>query len=130
VTGSNRFSIEKCPKFKRSFKACAKNHNSDFLDWIAKILEELAEKQYPKDFPLDRLPTKARLPEGWTFHKLKLSFTKGSSGQIRLMYIVDSVRRIIWLFWIYSHEDFDKRPPDKDITSAVNEFLNSITQES
>lgn len=130
MTGSNRFSIEKCPKFKRSFKACAKKRNRDFLDWIAKNLEELAEKQYPKDFPLDPLPKKAQLPEGWTFHKLKLSFATGASGEIRLMYLVDSVRHIIWLFWIYSHEDFEKRPADRDITSALNEFLESITQES
>lgn len=123
MTGSNPFSIERFPQFKRSFKACAKKRHKDFLDWIAKIIEDLTENPYPKDSRQEALPKKARLPEGWTFHKLAVSFANGASGQIRLMYVVDPVGCKVYLLWIYSHEDFEQRPPDKDITSALKDFL-------
>jgi hypothetical protein len=31
------------------------------------------------------LPSKMKLPEGWTFHKLEGRVSKGASGQIRLI---------------------------------------------
>lgn len=122
MTGSNPFSIESSQKFKSSFKALAKKRGKGFLDLIAEILEDLAKNQYPKDSRQEPLPKKARLPEGWTFHKLAVRFASGASGQIRLMYVVDPVACKIRLVWIYSHEEFEKRPPDKDITSALEDF--------
>lgn len=123
MTGSNPFSIESSQKFQRSFKALAKKRGKDFLDLITKILEDLAENHYPQDSQQQRLPKKALLPEGWTFHKLAVRFASGASGQIRLMYLVDPVACKIRLVWIYSHEEFEKRPPDKDITSVLKDVL-------
>jgi mRNA-degrading endonuclease RelE of RelBE toxin-antitoxin system len=129
VTGSNRFSIKKSPKFQRSFKVCAKKHGKDFLDWIIRIVEDLAENPYPKDSRQESAPKKAQLGD-WTFHKLALSFAKGDSGQIRLMYIVNPVSYQISLVWIYTHKDIAKRPRDRDITSALKECLYLTTEES
>ncbi|MEG4396735.1 MULTISPECIES: hypothetical protein [unclassified Microcoleus] len=131
MTGSTPFSIEKYPKFQRSLKECAKKYGKDeFRDWIAKIIGDLTENPYPNNSRQESLPKKARLPEGCTFHKLAVSFAKGASGQIRLMYVVNPVSCKILLFWIYSHEDIEKRPRDKDITSALKELLYLTTEES
>lgn len=131
MTGSTPFSIEKSPKFPRSLKECAKKYSKDeFRDWISKIIEDLAENPYPNDSRQEPLPKKARLPEGCTFHKLAVSFAKGASGKIRLMYVVNRVSCQIFLLWIYSHEDIEKRPRDKDITFALNECLYLTTEES
>ncbi|MEH2372264.1 MAG: hypothetical protein V7K15_04120, partial [Nostoc sp.] len=41
--------------------------------------------------------------------------SKGASGQIRLMYLVNTTDCVIKLVWIYSHEQFAKRPTEVDL---------------
>lgn len=124
MTGSTPFSIEKSDNFQRSFKKLAKFHGSSFVELIAQILEGLIEDQYPHNSRQEPLPGKIQLPQGWTFHKLELRFSKGASGQIRLMYLVNSAAFTIRLVWIYSHEQFAKRPADADLKSVIQEILD------
>ena len=123
MTGLNPFSIEDSDGFNRSFKKIAKSHKDNFLEMIAKTLEDLMADPYPNNSWREPLPRKCKLPEGWTFHKLKFRVSTGASGQIRLMYLVNETTATIKLVWIYSHEQFAKRPPDADITSAIAESL-------
>jgi Txe/YoeB family toxin of Txe-Axe toxin-antitoxin module len=115
VTGSTPFSIEESENFKRSFKKLVKIHE---------ILEDLTEDQYPINSRNEPLPGKIQLTEGWTFHKLEFRISKGASGQIRLMYLVNPTACVIKLVWIYSHEQFTKRPADRDLKSVINEILD------
>ncbi|MCD8487324.1 MAG: hypothetical protein LRZ84_11485 [Desertifilum sp.] len=124
MTGSTPFSIEESDHFKRSFKKLAKIHKAKFIDLIANTLEELIDNPYPNNSRNEPLPGKIQLPEGWTFHKLELWLAKGASGQIRLMYLVNSTTYTIIPVWIYSHEQFAKRPPDGDIKSVIRELLD------
>lgn len=128
MTGSNPFSIEKSNYFNRSFKklakTMAKSHKDNFLESIAKTLEDLIEDPYQNNSRLEPLPRKLKLPEGWTFHKIEIWVSKGASGQIRLMYLVNLKTRIIRLVWIYSHEQFAKRPSDIDLKSVMAEILD------
>lgn len=124
MTGSTPFSIEESDHFKRSFKKLAKIHKAKFIDLIANTLEELIDNPYPNNSRNEPLPGKIQLPEGRTFHKLELWFAKGASGQIRLMYLVSSTTYTIIPVWIYSHEQFAKRPPDGDIKSVIRELLD------
>ena len=123
MTGSNPFSIEKTDNFKRTFKKLVKAYGDDFLDIIADILENLIEEQYPINSRQEPLPKKLQLPEGWTFHKLEFKYRKGASGQIRLMYLVNDINCVIQLIWIYSHEQFTKRPDDKELKSVIKDIL-------
>ncbi|MGB3760253.1 MAG: hypothetical protein WBA07_28395 [Rivularia sp. (in: cyanobacteria)] len=123
MTGLTPFSIEKTGNFKRSFKKLAKLYGNDFIEIIAEILENLIEDQYPIKSRQEPLPGKIKLPEGWTFHKLEFQFGKGASGQIRLMYLVNDVDYIIKPVWIYSHEQFAKRPGDKELKSVIKDIL-------
>ncbi|MGB6301025.1 MAG: hypothetical protein WBF90_33285 [Rivularia sp. (in: cyanobacteria)] len=124
MTGLNPFSIEKTDQFKRTFKKLVKAYGDDFFDLVAEILENLIEEQYPINSRQEPLPKKVQLPEGWTFHKLEFKYRKGASGQIRLMYLVNDMDCIIRLMWIYSHEQFAKRPGDKELKTVLKEALN------
>lgn len=55
---------------------------------------------------------------------LELRISKGASGQIRLMYLVNTTACVIRLVWIYSHEQFAKHPADKDLKSVIKEILD------
>lgn len=124
MSGSTPFSIEASDNFKRSFKKLAKIHKSSFVELIAKTLEDLIDDQYPNNSRNEPLPGKIQLPEGWTFHKLEIWVAKGASGQIRLMYLVNANTYTIKLVWIYSHEQFSKRPTDADLKSVIRGILD------
>lgn len=124
MTGSTPFLIEESDNFKRSFKKLVKVHKTRFVELIAKTLEDLIDNQYPNSSRSEPLPAKIQLPEGWTFHKLEIWFAKGASGQIRLMYLVNASSRTIRLVWVYSHEQFAKRPVDDDLKSVIREILD------
>lgn len=124
MTGSTPFSIESSDNFRRSFKKLAKVHGKSFVELITKTLEDLIDDQYPRNSRNEPLPRKIQLPEGWTFHKLELWVVKGASGQIRLMYLVNATTCTIKLVWIYSHEQFAKRPADADLKSVIREILD------
>ncbi len=124
MTGSTPFSIEESDNFKRSFKKLAKALGADFVELVAEVLENLLDDQYPINSRNEPLPGKIQLPQGWTFHKLELKVSKGASGQVRLMYLVNTTTFIIKLVWIYSHEQFAKRPGDKELKSVIKEILD------
>ncbi|MGA9377784.1 MAG: hypothetical protein WBV73_03190 [Phormidium sp.] len=124
MTGSTPFSIESSDNFRRSFKKLAKVHRNSFVELITKTLEDLIDDRYPRNSRNEPLPGKIQLPEGWTFHKLELWVAKGASGQIRLMYLVNATTCTIKLVWIYSHEQFAKRPADADLKSVIREILD------
>jgi hypothetical protein len=120
VAGSTPFLIEPSDNFERSFKKLAKTHNKgNFAEIIEKVLEELIEKQYPPNSRQEPLPSNLKLSEDWTFHKLTIRFSKGASGQIRLMYLVNKNLYVIRLVWLYSHEQFSKRPEEKDLKGVI-----------
>jgi mRNA-degrading endonuclease RelE of RelBE toxin-antitoxin system len=125
VTGSTPFSIEKSDNFNRSFKKLAKAYRPDFVEYVAEVLEDLIEDQYPINSRNEPLPRKIELPQGWSFHKLEFRVSKGASGQIRLMYLVNTTDCVIKLVWIYSHEQFQKRPTEVDLKSVLKEILDS-----
>ena len=123
MTGSTPFSIEASDNFKRSFKKLAKVHKDSFVALIGKTLEDLIDDQYPNNSRNEPLPGKTQLPEDWTFHKLEIRFAKGASGQIRLMYLVNANTCTIRLVWIYSHEQFAKRPADADLLPSRQKII-------
>ncbi|HEY9874343.1 MAG TPA: hypothetical protein V6D12_12955 [Candidatus Obscuribacterales bacterium] len=125
MTGSTPFLIEQSENFKRSFKKLAKIHGVGFVELVAEVLEALTEDQYPINSRNEPLPGKIQLAEGWTFHKLEFRVSQGASGQIRLMYLVNATACVIRVVWIYSHEQFAKRPADKDLKSVIQEILNN-----
>lgn len=124
MTGSTPFSIEHSDNFKRSFKKLVKIHGTGFVEIITKVLEELIDNPSPNNSRHEPLPKKITSIEEWTFHKLELKFAKGALGQIRLMYLVNKTTHTIKLVWIYSHEQFAKRPSDDALKGVIKEILD------
>jgi hypothetical protein len=125
VTGSNPFSIEPSENFQRSFKKLAKSFRGDFVEQISGILENLIDDPYPRNARQEPLPGNLRLPDDWTFQKLEFKFGKGASGQVRLMYLVSESMLTIRLVWLYTHEQFVKRPADRDLQRVIVEIIEA-----
>jgi mRNA-degrading endonuclease YafQ of YafQ-DinJ toxin-antitoxin module len=126
VTGSILFLLEKTDNFERSFKKLIKSYKSklqqqEFVGIVSNYLEQLIVDPYPAQARDEPLAGGIKIPDLWTFHKLAFTTSKGASGQIRLMYLVNESERIVKIFWIYNHEQFRKRPPDKDIKDVLKE---------
>jgi mRNA-degrading endonuclease YafQ of YafQ-DinJ toxin-antitoxin module len=128
VGGSTPFSIESTDQFERSFRKLQKSQpkgvDSKLVDKVSDIIESLIDNQRPLSSRSEPFPSNLRLPDEWEFRKIEFSIGKGASGQIRLMYLIDSSICCIRLLWIYSHEQFAKRPTDKDLKTAINEIVD------
>ena len=140
MTGLTPFSLEKTDCFERTFKkrspsrnripglrralafrelAKSKAYSKGFASDISKVLEDLLDEPYPISSRDEPLPGGTSIPYGWTLHKLEIRIGKGASGQVRLIYLVSETERIIRPLWLYSHEQFTKRPPDKDLGRVI-----------
>ncbi|NEQ88813.1 MAG: hypothetical protein F6K26_55665 [Moorea sp. SIO2I5] len=125
MTGLTPFSIEteNSHKFKRSLNKLVKVHGRSFVERVDQILENLIDNPYPRNSYQEPLPKKIKLPEGSTFQKLKFTVAKGASGKIRLMYLVIKSKSVIKPAWIYSHQQYDKRPPDQELRNVLRELF-------
>jgi mRNA-degrading endonuclease YafQ of YafQ-DinJ toxin-antitoxin module len=129
VTGSTLFLLEKTDNFQRSFKKLIKSYKSkiqqqEFIEVVSSYLEQLIVDPYLPQSRDEPLSGGMKVPELWTFHKLAFTTSKGASGQIRLIYLVNENQKIIKPLWIYNHEQFKKRPPDKDIKDVLKEAFD------
>jgi len=130
MTGSTPFSLEKSANFERSFKKLVKAlKHLDIVGIVVSCLKDLMVNPYPPKSRDEPLPKRTNLPQGWTFHKLELPVAKGASGQIRLMYLVNEDLRVIKPLWIYNHEQFKKRPSDKDIDDVIQEIFDDSSDD-
>lgn len=120
MAGSNPFLIEETGKFKRSFKQIA---SSTLKNELAKYFKDLTLNPYPTNSREEPKPGGYSIPPNWTFHKLAFKIGRGASGQIRLMYLVNEKERIIKPVWIYNHEQFPKRPSEKELKNILKDIL-------
>jgi mRNA-degrading endonuclease RelE of RelBE toxin-antitoxin system len=127
VTGSLPYSLKSLDNFESSFKKLGKSYKSKtqregFITVIEQAIENLTTNPYPTDSRSEPLSGIA-FPSSFRFCKLVIVVAKGASGQIRLMYLVNEESKEIFLLWIYSHEMFAKRPPDKDLRNLIKTVL-------
>lgn len=128
MTGLVPFSLEKEENFLRTLGKIVKSYKSQsekqkFIEFISQWIEEIIrDPQLPKSRN-EPLPKNCPIQEGWQFRKLSLIYGLGASGQIRLMYLFNDEQKIIKVLWIYSHKDFEKRPPDNDIKDIIQNAL-------
>lgn len=125
MTGLPPFSLEKTDSFERTFKKLAKSkaYGNNFPNTIVAILKDLLHEIYPINSRDEPLPGGISIPKEWTLHKLEIKIGQGASGQVRLIYLVNESERIIRPLWLYSHEQFKKRPPDKELRSVIMNII-------
>lgn len=63
--------------------------------------------------------------QGFELWKLHLSMPGlgGASQRGRILYLVNQNERAVHLLWIYTHQQYSKRPPDKELKKAIKELL-------
>ncbi|MEM9006862.1 MAG: hypothetical protein AAGE59_25460 [Cyanobacteria bacterium P01_F01_bin.86] len=129
--GSARYRLVPSDKFARSLKTLKKSYKSKreaqtFADVIGDIVEVLTHQPRPDSSRLEPWPANLTSPDDWEFRKLVFLVPgrKGASGEGRLMYLVNDQQLVIRLIWLYTHEDFKKRPPEKDLKTLMRELLD------
>ena len=131
MTGSNPFSISRVHVFERTLKTFvgkySKGERPKLKQCIVGLLNDLSldpfragslEEPFPDGLGIDRTVM--------SFRKFRLRYAKGASGQLRLIYLVFPEERILAPIWIYSHEEYVKRPAVGMIASAVREALDEL----
>jgi mRNA-degrading endonuclease RelE of RelBE toxin-antitoxin system len=120
MSGSNHYSLEETRKFKRSLKKLA---TPALKQPLAHYLKELTlNPEHPKS-RREPQPGGYAIPTDWVFYKLRFQISKGASGQIRLMYLVNESSKRIRLLWIYNHDQFAKRPAERDLVNLIQSEL-------
>ncbi|NET39624.1 MAG: hypothetical protein F6K19_47965 [Cyanothece sp. SIO1E1] len=129
--GSPRYRVVPSDKFVRALETLKKSYKSKreaqaFTDAIGDIVEALTHQPRLDSSRLEPWPANLNSPEDWEFRKLVFPVPrrKGASGEGRLMYLVNDQCLIIRLVWLYTHEEFKKRPPDKDLKTLMRELLD------
>jgi hypothetical protein len=65
--------------------------------------------------------------EGYELWKLKFKMPQlgGAAEQGRLIYLLDVTQQEVILVWIYTHAEFEKRPPERDLKRLLLELIES-----
>lgn len=128
MVGLNHFSINKDFKpfvnsFKKLGKATPKGLQKALIITVAEKIEGLKKEPRPQSSRAEPVPKKVTLPPLIEFRKLSFSMQKGASGQIRLMYLINVEMQTVMPMFIYSHEQYAKRPADSELTKIIEEAV-------
>jgi hypothetical protein len=129
--GLPKYSISPSTKFTRAVKILKKSYKSKreakaFTDCIGDIIEGLSQYPQPRNSRQEPWPSNLSYA-GWKFCKLVFPVPgrSGAAREGRLMYLVNDHLRTIHLFWLYTHEEMAKRPPEKDMKILMKELLEN-----
>ena len=50
---------------------------------------------------------------------------RGAAEQGRLIYLLDITKKEVVLVWIYTHAEFEKRPPDQNLKRLLLEIMDN-----
>lgn len=86
---------------------------------LARQMESSISKLEAEGWP------KKSVRDGCEFWKLyfRLPGLSGAAQQGRIMYIINEKDKEVGIFWIYNHSQYEKRPPDAEISRVLNDVL-------
>lgn len=66
--------------------------------------------------------------DGQEFRKIyfRMPRLQGAAREGRLMYLVHHAERTVVLLWVYTHAEYEKRPPAQDLATLIRETRDSI----
>lgn len=123
------------PRFERDRETLRKKHyrkkkvaNEAFKAYVDRILDALMFDPYlngqgdPEAFP-----TRQAKP-GWELlkHRFPMPGLRGNAGLGRIIYFYNPVLGIVLVSQLYTHEQYPKRPPAKDLMAAFDELRKSV----
>jgi hypothetical protein len=129
------FRVQPLAKFERSAKVLKKSFKSkrqqqQFVDAVTGLIRALVQEPRHPDSRLEPIPKGVAVPDEWEFRKLvfEVPGTAGAAGEGRLVYLVSDRDGLIKLLWLYTHEEFKGRPPDKELKQVLQEGLEDAAE--
>ena len=128
------YQIKPSETFRRDLEKLLKGHyrkdrrgGQELTKLLDEIIQDLARDPHSRQSWPEPWPKDISQPEGWEFRKLTFGMPRlrGASGQGRLMYLIDGFEKHLILSRIYTHEEYQGRPPDKELSQLIKEFVET-----
>lgn len=131
MTSSGSFRTRRLGNFNRSYKSLIKGHyrknrqaKEDFEKLIARYIGLLGkDPRPPHPFGSTEPWPKGTYREGWELWKLDFDMPGlgGAAKHGRLIYMIDREWQTVYLLWLYTHAEFEGRPPEKSLKQLAKE---------
>ena len=135
MTGSGVYQTRPLSNFGTSLNKLVKKHyrknhqaRQEFEDLIEGFLKQMRSSPRPPDTVGHREPwPRGTAQEGFELWKIHFAMPgiQGAAGEGRLVYLISEEDQMVHLVWIYTHDEFDKRPPEKE----MGRLLKSVMRE-
>ena len=135
MNGSEQFHIKLSNNFERTQQKLIRDRYRKnqagvvkFVELIQKFIKFLSIDPRPRP-PLGHLEPwpQGSSRDGLELWKLefKMPQLRGAAEQGRLIYLLDITKKEVVLVWIYTHAEFEKRPPDKNLKHLLLEIMDN-----
>ena len=110
-----------------------KRARDSFETLIQKYIETLAKDPFFDESDSENFPKGAYKPD-FEFRKIRFLMPElqGASRQGRFMYVVHQASCSVYPIWVYTHEEYPKRPSDQELKEqfAIIEEMNIVDVDS
>ncbi len=135
MNGSEQFHIKLSKNFDKTQQKLIRDRYRKnqaglvkFVELLQKFLRILSVDPRPRP-PLGHLEPwpKGSSRDGWELWKLefKMPQLRGAAEQGRLIYLLDITKQEVVLLWIYTHAEFEKRPPEQNLKRLLLEIMDN-----
>lgn len=137
MSGCSAYKVIPSEYFARSYKNVIARHygrpedeaaRQHFLDIVAQYLAELRTTARPSDSEAEPWPNRqpSNAVSGFESRKIRFQMPQlsGSASKGRLIYLVSEANCFVEPIWLYTHDEFDARPPDRDLRDAFRDAMD------
>ena len=136
ATTENYTVIER-DRYKSSYDKLLKKHykrNKKARNEFEELVDTFKDALKVNPFDVG-IPSPEGFPEGARTENLlfmkkrwkRLPGLSGASRFGRLIFIIHEPSKTVFLDWIYTHQEFEKRPPEKDLIKDINSIQEEIS---
>ncbi len=133
MTGSDVYQTKPLSNFEASYKKLVKKHyrknrqaRKEFVELVEQFLGLMrSDPKPPGDIGHPEPWPRGTAQEGFELWKIHFGMPsiRGAAGEGRLVYLIDEEERVVYPLWIYTHDEFDKRPPDREMGRLLRGIL-------
>lgn len=136
MNDSGKFQIKLLTNFEKTQQKLLRDRyrknptgKAEFVALIEKFIKILSVEPRPRP-PLGHLEQwpKGTSRDGWELWKLEFKMPQipsGEAGQGRLIYLINFIEKKVGFIWIYTHAEFEKRPPDNNLKHLLLEIMDN-----
>ena len=141
MSGCVAYRVEPSENFAQTYQAVVATHYgvpalqkalAEFQSVVASYLSAFKNTARPSDSSAEPWPNRqpSTAQDGFECRKVRFRMPglRGSATKGRLIYLVYESSCLIQPVWIYTHEEFDARPPDRDLRDALRDAIDRAAQ--